>query len=272
MKHIALLACAGLLVSSAIAQMQTGTVVVVYLTQEKVIMAADSRTVFDDNRPPNDSKCKIVALDGKVIFGSSGLMDFTTISPRLSLQWSNTEEARKAYASTVGSPTGKRIAAVANQWGQAIALNFQSLYFFYPQEITKRLRDNDILTQAYFAGIENGEPVLYWTTVSFGGILITPQVRKITCPLQHFCAIGRTAISTEFTGLTSQRAKGEAVSWKPSPKADLADYDLLRTIRLVDLTIAYRWERDVGGPIDAVQLNRDGSLRWFQRKDNCPAN
>jgi hypothetical protein len=45
-------------------------------------------------------------------------------------------------------------------------------------------------------------------------------------------------------------------------------------MRFVDLTVQYDQEtvngqKDVGGPIDAVEMDQDGSVRWFALKPNC---
>ena len=48
------------------------------------------------------------------------------------------------------------------------------------------------------------------------------------------------------------------------------DLDVLKTMRLVELTIAYHMGNDVGGKIDAIELFKNGGLRWVARKENCP--
>ena len=56
------------------------------------------------------------------------------------------------------------------------------------------------------------------------------------------------------------------------PSVDREYDDIRRTMRLVDLTAMYHQGNDVGGPVDAVQLNNDGSVEWYKRKPNCPEN
>jgi hypothetical protein len=253
----------------------------VYFTQDKIIMAADSRTlVAGENTAPDDSKCKIVAIYGQVAFGFSHGTGYTAEGPRDPVQsCTNAEEARRAYDKICGlSPNCGRVEEIAKEWGRAISLHFQSLYFAYPR-IAEAIAggDNGILTMAFFGGEGmNGNLVLFQTSVVLNENNIQP-VRFVTwkvpsCPLLNYCSIGEVEVLVEFVNLTTPRAKEEAKNWNPSSLHNPADYDLLKTVRLVDLTIAYHQGRDVGGPIDAVQLNRDGSLRWFQRKENCPAN
>jgi hypothetical protein len=47
---------------------------------------------------------------------------------------------------------------------------------------------------------------------------------------------------------------------------------ILRVFRLVDLARAYDSTGEIGGKIDAVELLGNRTVRWFARKDNCPAN
>jgi len=165
------------------------------------------------------------------------------------------------------------ILSTTSRWQQVISDHIRAAYLVSPQQVQKVTANNGIITQAYFGGIENGELVLYKSVIRlFAGQVVPDEIRKIfKCSANNFCAIGETEIVEEFDGLTSQRAREEVATWKPSNTFAPSDYDLLRTARLVDLTIAYHQGIDVGGPIDAVQLNRDGSLRWFPRKENCPA-
>ncbi len=80
--------------SPTLAQIQHGTVAVVYYTEDKIIMAADSRgLLLTQNAQPDDSVCKIAAPYGKMLFVSShavayksgGLFDL--VQP-----WSNVDE------------------------------------------------------------------------------------------------------------------------------------------------------------------------------------
>jgi hypothetical protein len=100
--------------------------------------------------------------------------------------------------------------------------------------------------------------------------VLPPTSESVSCP-QLYCAIGETDIAEEFIGLKSERAKKEAQEWKPPKNSKPQDYDILKTMRLVELTIKYG-SALVGGPIDAVELDKDGSLRWFANEKNCLTN
>jgi hypothetical protein len=58
----------------ATAQIEHGSVGVVYFTKYEISVAADSRgTVKDNSIPPDDTVCKIAALGGNVIFVLTGV-------------------------------------------------------------------------------------------------------------------------------------------------------------------------------------------------------
>lgn len=273
MKRLLLAFWLGCVIPAAVGQVKTGTVVVVYFTQDKIIMAADSRGLLGEVTPSN-SECKIAALNRQVVFGSSQVIGVG--SPPVGLRpWKNTDEAHTAYNNTPGE-TPKSVEAIAYRWANSISYYFQSFYFAAPGAVQQAQKDG-LLTQAYFAGLDSdGKLSLYFVKITFDATNPLPinfGVQKIEkCLLNDFCFIGETEVVSEFLGLTSDRAKREAATWKPAKGFAPSDYDLLRTIRLVDLTITYHQGiKDVGGPIDAVQLNGDGSLRWFARKRNCPA-
>lgn len=133
------------------------------------------------------------------------------------------------------------------------------------------------LTDAMIAGEDgNGSLVLYGMRVLTGpsGLKVRGGSAAISCDHHNLCAIGQPEIVIEFADLTSKRAEDEAESW--SPRDDLsprdAEYDMFRTIRMVELTIQHHKGNDVGGKIDGVQLNRNGSMYWQYRKSNCPEN
>jgi hypothetical protein len=87
--------CFGL--SPGLAQVEHGTVVVVYFTPDKIIMAADSRVIrIGQNIPPNDEECKITVIRGQVIFSSANVASYTAPGSDVVESWKNADEARSA--------------------------------------------------------------------------------------------------------------------------------------------------------------------------------
>lgn len=48
--------------------------------------------------------------------------------------------------------------------------------------------------------------------------------------------------------------------------------EILILEKIIDLAIADNPNGPVGGSVDAVELYSDGSIQWFQRKNNCSEN
>src|SRR5262249_39507454 len=79
-------------------------------------------------------------------------------------------------------------------------------------------------------------------------------------------SMGHGDLYLEFSGLTSERAKAEEKRWI-KPKGTSAE--LLTMIHYIKL--AEKYDKEVGGPVDALEFRKDGSVKWLHRKKNCPA-
>ena len=276
MKRFLFLALFVIVSFPTLGQIEHGSIAVVYLTNDKIITAADSRGVLSGSGiPPDDSACKIVAPDGRMIFASTGSVGYKNGGSNDFVQsWSNTEEIRRAYStsSRLYSTNLDRIMGAANEWGRLISWHYQSLILWHPEMVAEKARkEHGVLTVGLFGGLgDDGTLILFQTDVTYQeGFLATasPNTRQVTCP-KSYCAIGEVAIVDEFVNLTSERAKEEAQNWKPPKKSDPKDYDILKTVRLVELTIQYH-DDDVGGSVDAAQLDKNGRVHWFAIKKNC---
>jgi hypothetical protein len=229
---------AGLVIYPTFAQIQHGSVGVVYLTKDKIIMAADSRGMLSRDNIPDNAECKIATPERKIMFLTTGISGYVPDGPASKLRrWSSIDEVNKACRS-VTAKYGMGEAMVAGFGGG------QTLIMF-------RVRLN--LDTA-----DKATPV-------------KPKIDQVECPAStnYFCAQGRPEVAIEFSSGMSQRAKDEARTWTP-PTVIKADQDILRTIRLIELTIKYVTDGSVGGPIDAAELSSNGTLRWYVRKPNCP--
>jgi hypothetical protein len=257
----------------AAAQVQYGSVGVVYYTDEKVIVAADSRGSWSqENASADDSACKIATPKRQLVFVSTNAAGYRDDSDPTVAPWTNIEEIRRAaefYPNSRG-----HLSEIADIWGRDIALHFESLYLRHPELVIEaRARGNGVLTVAITGGLDAiGNLVLFQTVVTFDESKLQPiafLTKGINCPRHSYCSIGENEIVKEFVDQSSNRAKAEAKVWKPPKGSAPTDRDILRVMRLVDLTVKYHVGNDVGGAVDAVQLNKDGSLCWFALKKNC---
>jgi len=258
------------------AEVQSGTVIVVYFSQDKLIMAADSRSGFTD-RANSDEICKIIAPNHKFLFAVAGIAAATDKTNSF-LTWDGQDEARRAYDKTIGAfseAPPDLIERIATSWGQTIQQNIVRLYFSDIATFKSRLKQpKGMLSLGVFGGRNpNGSLRLITAEIDYDESFLPPI--RLTVTTQscvenvNICAFGEVSVPAEYVNLVSDRAKKERAGWDPSPAFPKEDWDILRVIRLVDLTIAFDKTGRVGGGIDAAQISQDGTLRWYQRKENC---
>jgi hypothetical protein len=134
-------------------------------------------------------------------------------------------------------------------------------------------------TLAYIAGLDDaGSLGLYLTEAApnASGTFAESRARPIPACSDHgFCAMGSALdldVVKEFANTSSDRARKEPADWKPPKGTSPKDDDPFKAIRMLELAIQHHGSNSAGGPIDAVQLSRDGSVHWYARKPNCPKN
>ena len=260
---------------SAPAQVTRGTIGVIYYTGTKIIMAADSRST-DMNDAQNDAECKIAALGRNMIFISTGVGGYDSGDPRSPVpSWRSADEARRIYdrLSDKGAHQPS-VAEVAREWSTAMIRNEGLLYDHFGQDLLDAATDG-ILTQAMFGGASaDGSLTLVSTDIVIEPDASPPIRAEIgmEVPQDSVGVIGEGAVFGEFFEPSSDRAKKEAAQWeKDSVGIAEEDKTLFKMIRLIDLSIAYDQTGALGGPIDAIQLERGKEVRWRQRKAACPA-
>jgi hypothetical protein len=261
----------------AFAQIQQGSVAVVYYSEahDKIIMAADSRALWTGNPVPDNTACKIAAPQGKMLFVSTNFGGWKNGGPKdVVPSWMNVEEIHRAYntASMLYTAPGARVHGAADEWGKLTTSHFQALLQEHPEAVTEFAKKNHgVLTKAFIGGLGNRGTMLLWkTTVSYQQGVVSYEMHGVGCP-NSFCPIGGGAekVAEEFTNQTSPRAIREAKEWKPPKSSKPEDYDILKTMRFVELSIKYYKGNDVGGKIDAVEMSKDGSVHWYTAKPNC---
>jgi hypothetical protein len=276
MKWLMLLSLAA--IPAAHAQIRRGSVGVVYYTDEKIVMAADSRgTYANADLPADDTVCKIAAPHEAILSVYAGASDYQSAKPfDLAPSWSANDEIHEAYdaASLRYSKKRDRLEATASEWARSMISQFEIINLGHPFVVAEVARkQNGLLGEAMFGGVDDdGKLLLLMSMITVDPNIIAAlpkaEIDVIACP-NSFCSVGRGEIKKEFVNLESERAKQEAKNWIPPKGSKPEDLDILRTMRLVELTIQYH-DDDVGGPIDAVQMDKYGAVRWFARKPDCP--
>jgi hypothetical protein len=192
-----------------------GTVIVIAQTENRVIIAADSRagTTLDGMsvQSIDDSYCKIAALAGGVVFAAAGLLSSGN------QMWTATTEAANAAARV---PHGKRIDA---EEGNAIILDWASAmrerFRQFPSDGLSAYahRDSDQLVTGLLAGVETDEVWIRAITIHYrkGGFVSDPTLTlSAHSPPTAYYFLGKGDIGDEFEARKlSGRAIEERASW-----------------------------------------------------------
>jgi hypothetical protein len=148
-------------------QVHHGTVGVIYFTDDKIVMAADSRdtqVLYGQTLTPIDSACKVASLGGEALFVSSGATGYSHnagIEHDPVPEWKNIDEAHRAYAeifNKFGTARG-HVEDIANEWGSLAAYRFNYLNTFHPEIIREAqqfqtLGADGAITGAMFGGLD----------------------------------------------------------------------------------------------------------------------
>lgn len=290
---------------NALGQVDYGTVIIVGVSKDKVIIAADSRDLHGKDalgrEVYDDRQCKLAALGGKVLYGATGLVvDYAQVLPH-GLHVDAKEEARKAFLiapkrmkmfeslSAFCSPPScdpktfpdqTFVESVADEWKTELTSAFIQSSLFelerWLSEFSPKTREIGIT--GIFARISPTNEIQVfveriackeWKATSKGddhipcdfidgGASIPPTLEL------HWYPFGITDTATEYINQMTPRAVAEVKQWKTMKDWEIA-------IRLVDLTIAFSSESEhVHGPIDVVELDRNGKVSWKQNPQNCP--
>jgi hypothetical protein len=256
MKHVLVffLGCIFPAVYPTQAQVNTGTVIVFQLANDKFVIAADSRSTVR-NKPPEDNHCKITAFESDhVVFAVSGAayaLPATANDPMPG--WDAVEEAKKAVLKD----------HIAYYWETRMLSIWTKMMLYHPKDVLEvASKEHGFLTTGIFAVARNGKITIRVTNIKF--IKGKPRIKHSDvgdCKSQP-CATGMIEVTSKY------EASGKDVVKISTSQTE--SLEILRVVKLVDLTIAEDPSGTVGGPIDVLELLNDGTLRWRQKKDNCP--
>jgi len=269
-----------LFVTNARSQINSGTVIILGYSQQKIIVAADSRTnygpgLYDDN------SCKITALNQKLIFTADGRVNQGNFGTTL---WDAVREARAVLSSTAKNQNAPNdlMHTTAAEWAETIKREAaQGL----TDRIWQSLRNQRVIVEGHFLGLDERGNIEIVGGVVYWYLEVPSNTRRIEWMLDEpkaiensirFAAFGDNFLLNELiigeTGrakLETKRLEAEVIGMSQN------DADIHRAIRYAELTFQYTPQQGqdmVGGPIDVVQLGRGGALRWIQRKPQCADN
>lgn len=256
-------------VTTATAYFNTGTIIVVAQTKQRIIIAADSRRgvtidgstiqTFDDNA------CKIAAFSGNVTFAAAGVLGD-------GYSWSAIGQAvdilKNSVKGRISSADGE---VILIKWAQAMIQKFSN--FSSNQLSVYAANNGNRISIGVLAGVEESKkPWARAVIVNFSSAGLYHDAYELISrdPPTAYYFLGKSAIGLEFVGdKRSGRAMKELKSWEHRSLSG-ASLDRFKARRLVELTIMYNPDKsEVGGPVDQIEVDAKG-LRWLRLKPGCP--
>lgn len=137
---------------------------------------------------------------------------------------------------------------------------------------------NPHIANALLAGtLRNGSLSAYTVAVTYSTRIIAHaeveyrNIRENPAQLSDV-VLGKGDIWREFLDRRSDRAQKEWSEWEASTSQHKGeDQDVDMAIWFAKMTIKYHTPRsDVGGKIDAIEIDQGGRIRWIERKPHCP--
>lgn len=247
-----------------------GTVIIIGVTKDQVVVAADSRATSKDGH--RDDDCKISAFGNKLVFASAGIRKFD-LAGKFAMNWDSHEVARTASLDQT-----KNVEAKASDWGASSASILGPPASADPAKFMRELDTHGrIITVGVFAGLDPSGEI----DATYAKVLIDPSAREaahvVTYVVQQnemgslpirWTIIGEAAIASEFLADKTTRARSAWAHRNPSlMKNSLREQVALNAVQLVKWTIQYG-PPSVGGMVDEIMVDNEGS-HWIHKKDIC---
>jgi hypothetical protein len=254
------------------AEMERGTLLVVYFSQDKIVLAADSLTLIKGGgTEKREYSCKIAALGKNTLFAAAGRTGYRKEGPADPVpDWTAIGEAQRIYTQHPTEPPE----ILSDYWEQALIAN-----------LIAQLKSSSTGRQIVEDDAARHERIL-----TSGLFLYAPphgdfqsKLSRVTYPRRNFfeakygdiptsyLALGEpnaVRIVLEYVSLQSDRAKEEAEEWNQQQQSLKGDKEALRAKRLVELAIKHDQSGEIGGEIDVAILRKNGTVEWAANP-NC---
>ena len=257
--------------SCALAEINSGTIVVLAFTKSKAILIADGHAVTARHKAV-DNKCKIAASSGRFLFSIAGVAGDE--------HWDAFATAKRIADTqlSVGQAGRSQMMSIVNAWSSETLAWWKTV----PEMSVERAfsAHGERLMSALFCLRLEDNTILYYTVQV---LIQDPQYRKFGVDIheQHpppnetfkIGAFGETDIADQLLRpMLPKKARlplirNELKQWKAMPENE--ETARFRARRIIDLTIANsRYGSLVGGDINHVELDRTG-IHWLTDNDEC---
>jgi hypothetical protein len=258
-------------------QVSSGSIVVINIAKDQIIVAADSRGTNEDTGARNNYECKISVLGNRMVFTNVGNARRTALFDADPIKsWDNATIANEIFLQHDDTKGDRRVLTISSAWGSTIAGDWQGFYKTYPTAVPNLASEKGGLTVGVFIEANGGTFYIKGARVKFTpinkGDPISSEVGDpdfLNCgEANRIYALGKhldviTRVCNEKRSHNELRVRTKL--YEPNNDVRLA-------VKLVELTID-SYEKipgDVGGDVDVLTLKNDGKIIWNHRKSNCP--
>jgi hypothetical protein len=260
-------------------QIERGTVIVVYFSKDKIVVAGDSLNLAGEaGREKRVYGCKIAALSRNMLFAATGFTGYPKRPFDPLPGWMAIGEAKRIFSEHSTEPLN----ALSRYWTDALRDHFNAqLRLPAGRQVigAAAVRQDGILTTGLFLYAPSQEDLQATVaTITYLGFLapvVAAEYQNVppdtVTPIGPYFVLGhKKATDTvwEYVQLRSDRAKKEAEEWNQKQQSLNGDKEALRAKRLVELAIADDRTGYIGGEIDVAILPKDGTVTWAA-SPNC---
>ncbi|HEX7286023.1 MAG TPA: hypothetical protein VF532_07555 [Candidatus Angelobacter sp.] len=258
-------------------QIQHGTVVVIFYSRDRVVLAADSRvTDSGPGGPHQDNQCKVSDLGHETIFAASGFTRYNFGQDQRMPAFDVFREAATVSRSLkAGAPDRARV--LAENWGRNVKDALDAGLARHPREVMTLLHGKSTqLAGAIFAARDAEGLVVYYVTLrcecqgsrKYSSLHIT-KMKPVEdgMPAASLGTSETMELFSEVADGSSARGVAERDGWIAA--ATKPDRDVYVTIRTGEFILRNSKDHTVAGPINALELTAQGQVRWVKRESNC---
>ena len=236
-------------------------------SDDRIIMAADSRATDAKGHRIDDLECKIRVIDTNLVF-VAGAKANVSINNKTFL------DADQIAVSVRQGNSTANIKTVATLWGQEMKSAFEKLGKLNRAGLLSMLEKNQAVALGVFAGTESdGHISVYFVEMGYdivdGNIVFPTTVTPIEHGTGSFFFHGSAAFM-EFVSGNTKRAQERRIrlAWELASK-HVKDVEPAYLIAGVQAAIDWSNDEAIGGDVDALVLHKGGKIEWLQKKKTC---
>ena len=249
---------------------QKGTVIVIGHSDDKIVVAADSRETEGDGKFKDDA-CKLIEFDDHTIFTGAGSAVHATNGV---VYWNSYLEGQEAFKRAKQSAQPNILSNAATDLREHLTNAVNQALLSDPIGSMNEVEGGRTIYNAQFLGFDNGKGTMFQVE-----IFLDPKTKKAHYQVDAvhndkrgmiIDAGGWNEIPFEVVRNETPFAIEEQKKWaKMVNTFPVQDREARWAIRLVELSEAYgKHKIYMGGPVDAAEITANG-IRWIQRKRGC---